>query len=85
MDTMGDTIFASEYCMGIQHPLVSMWVQHSLGWGIRYLLVNNVRWVRYSLEYRIHSDTCLGFKEGRPVTRQNLVDLRYKSHSSVVI
>ena len=41
-------------CM-INHPLVAMGVQYSLG-GVRYSLVNNVCGVRYSLGYRIHSD-----------------------------
>ena len=58
-------VFTSEYCMGCS---IHWWLWgYSIPWGgggVRYSLVNNVRGVRYSLGYRIHSDT-------RPHTEQS--------------
>ena len=53
------TVFTSEYCMGYS---IHWWLWgYSTPWGggggVRYSLVNNICGVRYSLGYRIHSDT----------------------------
>ena len=76
-DTMGDTI--SWIRWGIQYSLVNLvWDTVSTGGtifpgGVRYsLFMNNVCRVRYSLGYKIHSDTGLvatvplGFANGSP-------------------
>ena len=48
-------VFTSKYCMGYS---IHWWLWgYSIPWGVRYSLVNNVCGVRYSLGYRIHSDT----------------------------
>ena len=67
-DTMRDTILGIR--LGIQYSLVNtVWNTASTGsyggtifpGGICYSLVNNVCGVRYSLEYRIHSDIGMTF------------------------
>ena len=66
MNIVWGAVFTSEYCMVIQYSLVNIvWGTASTGGyggtvfpgGVRYSLVNNVRGIRYSLGYRIHSDT----------------------------
>ena len=50
-----DTIFTSESCMGYS---THWWLWgYVFPGGVGYSLVNNVCVVRYSLGYRIHSDT----------------------------
>ena len=61
MNIVWDAVFTS--------ALVAIGVQHSLGGYVIHSLVNNVREVRYSLGYRIHSDTGSKVPEPDPTTK----------------